>query len=152
MGLNPIGNWSMLAAVIPIYFLYVATKKYRDEDMNGHIKYGQAFMFSLTTTFFYSTIFAALAYMYGKVIDADLVELIKTDLMKNMDQVADMIGENSKLMDEAIKQIENTNIGQLAWGQYWNKIIWGFILSLIIAGILKKEKPLFDDSTNDNNS
>ena len=88
--------------------------------------------------------------MYGALIDTELVELIKTDLMKNMDQVAVMFGENSKLMDEAIKQIENTNMGQIAWGQYWNKIIWGFIISLIIAGILKKEKPLFDDTTNNN--
>jgi len=150
MGENPIGNWSTIAALIPIYFLYVGTKKYRDQEMQGSIKFSQAFMFSLTTTFFYSTIFAALAYMYGALIDTELVELIKADLMKNMDQVAVMFGENSKLMDEAIKQIENTNIGQIAWGQYWNKIIWGFIISLIIAGILKKEKPMFDDTTNNN--
>lgn len=150
MGTNPIGNWSIFAAAIPVYFLYVGTKKYRDDEMQGHIKYSQAFMFSLTTTFFYSTIFAALAYMYGKVIDTELIDFVKEDLMKSMDKMAEVFGDNSKIYDEAVKQMEGMTIGQMAWSQYWNKIIWGFILSLIIAGILKKEKSLFDDTTGNN--
>jgi hypothetical protein len=92
-----------------------------------------------------------LVYVYGKVIEPDLIELIKSDTLKNVDKMEDMLGSDSKILDEAIKQLESMNIGQIAWGQYWNKIIWGFILSLIIAGILKKEKPLFDD-TFDNNA
>lgn len=146
LGQNPIGEWSLIAAVIPIYFLFTATKKFRDNDLGGSIKFGQAFIFSLTIIFFYATIFAAMVYVYGKLIDGDLVEIVKADLMKNIDKMSEFIGDNSKFMDESVKKIENYNLGQIAMGEYWNKIIWGFILSLIIAGILKKEKPLFDDT------
>lgn len=146
LGQNPIGEWSMIAAVFPIYFMYAATKKYREIDMGGSIRYGQAFIFSLTTAFFYATIFAALVYVYGSLIDNELVDVVKTDLMKNMDKMTELMGDNNKFVDEAIKKIENYTLGQIAMSEYWNKIIWGFILSLIIAGILKKEKPLFDDT------
>ncbi len=151
LGQNPVGSFQIFASVIPVFILYYATKKYRDVDLNGNMRFGQGFIFSLTTTFFFATIFAALVYVYGKVIEPDLIELIKSDTLKNVDKMEDMLGSDSKILDEAIKQLETMNIGQIAWGQYWNKIIWGFILSLIIAGILKKEKPLFDD-TFDNNA
>jgi len=146
MGLNPLGNFKFIGSLVPIYFLYAGTKKYRDIDLTGNIKYGQAFVFSLVITFFYATIFAALVYIYGKIIDIEVVEIYKADTLKQMEKVIEVMGENSKMVDKAITEIESMSIGKMAMGEYWNKVIWGFILALIIAGILKKEKPLFDEN------
>lgn len=143
--MNPFGNFKFIASLIPIYFIYQGTKKHRDENFEGYIKYGQALSFSLAITFFYATIFAALVYIYGKAIDTDLVDIVKADTMKQIEMLTKVMGEDSKMVDTAIDAIEKTTIGSLAMGEYWNKIIWGLILGLIISAILKKEKPLFEE-------
>jgi hypothetical protein len=40
---------------------------------------------------------------------------------------------------------ENMNAAQIAWGRYWNNLIWGVIIGLILSGILKKDKNIFEE-------
>ena len=143
--INPLGSWKLIASLIPIYFIYAGAKKYRDENFGGYIKYGQAFSFSLAITFFYATIFAALVYIYGKAIDTDIVELVKTDTLKQVDKLTEVLGDDSKMVDKAMEELEKMTIGSLAMGEYWNKIFWGLILGLIISAFVKKEKPMFEE-------
>lgn len=143
--MNPLGSYKFIASLLPIYFIYQGAKKYRDETFGGYIKYGQALSFSLAITFFYATIFAALVYIYGKAIDTEVVEIVKADTLAQVDKLSQVMGEDSKLVDTAISQMDKMTIGSLAMGEYWNKILWGLILGLIISAIVKKEKPLFEE-------
>jgi hypothetical protein len=143
--LNPLGNWKFIASIIPIYFIYAGVKKHRNENFGGYIKYGQAFSFSLAITFFYATTFAALVYIYGKAIDTDIVGIVKADTLQQVDKLSEVLGDDSKMVDKAVSELEKMTIGSLAMGEYWNKIIWGFILGLIVSAFLKKEKPMFEE-------
>jgi len=145
MGLNPLGTYKLVASLLPIYFLYIAIKKQRNEFLGGFISYKQSLMFGIATSFFFATIFAALVFMYGKFIDVNLVEVVKEDMMLQLSEASRMMGE-SKMIDKAIDELDKTTISSLAWGEYVNKVIWCFIVSLVLAGILKKEKPMFDDT------
>jgi hypothetical protein len=143
---NPLGNAKYLSTWIPILAIYLVIKKEREEN-NNYIEFGKAFTAGLITSFFWASLFSILFFLYGKVIDSNLIELYRNDVFIKMEEAKKYIPE--KYYDLAIKEIENTSIGKVAFNDYWTKIIWATILSLIIALVMKKKKPFFEENNSE---
>lgn len=143
LGLNPFNGWNIFTAIIPIFFIYLAVRTFRDKENSGYINFGTGFRVSLFVTFFYSSLFAVLIFMYLQFVSPDLVNETKRITMENMEKLESKI--SSEMYDKMIEGVENMNAAQIAWGRYWNNLIWGVIIGLILSGILKKDKNIFEE-------
>ena len=81
--------------------------------------------------------------MYLQFVSPDLVNETKRITMENMDKLESRI--SSEMYDKMIEGVENMNAAQISWGRYWNNLIWGVIIGLILSGILKKDKNIFEE-------
>jgi ABC-type uncharacterized transport system permease subunit len=143
IGLNPFNGWNVLIAVIPFFFIFLGIKTFRDKENSGYLNFGTGFRVSLFITFFYSSLFAILVFMYLQFVNSDLVIETKNITMENMEKLESTL--SSEMYDKMIEGVENMSAGQIAWGRYWNNLIWGVIIGLILAGILKKDKNIFEE-------
>lgn len=143
MGLNPFNGWNFITAIIPIVFIYLGLKTFREKENEGFINYSTGFRTSLFITFFMSSLYAILIFMYLQFISPDLVAETKKITMENMEKIEDNL--STEMYDKMVEGVENLNAAQIAWGRYWNNLIWGCILGLIFAGIVKKEKDIFEE-------
>ena len=80
-GLNPLGNISWLGAWIPILFIYLCIKKYRDEELEGFISYKESLSIGIVVSFVYASLFGMMLYAYGTFINADFLELHKNEAL-----------------------------------------------------------------------
>jgi hypothetical protein len=144
LGTNPMGNISWLTAWIPILFIYLGTKKHRDEVLGGAMTYGQAFLGGLIITLLWATLNGMLTYLFGAFIDASFVDIYKEDAYEQMEAARAFMSE--EILDQAMKSIEEMSLGQMVQGDVFNKLFGGLIVSLIIAAINKRKQDIFEVS------
>ncbi len=142
IGSNPFGNVTWLTSWIPIVFIYLGTKKYRDETLGGSMTYGQAFSGGLIITLVWATLTGMLAYLFGAFIDGSFVDLYKEDTYEQLEQARGMLGDD--MVDMAMKEIEKVTLGSMVQGDVINKVFGGVIVSLIIAAVNKKKPDIFE--------
>ncbi|MCC7051245.1 MAG: DUF4199 domain-containing protein [Bacteroidia bacterium] len=144
VGINPMGPISWISIFIPITLCYLGVKNYRDEILKGEITYGKAFRVSVSLGFFYASFSAILIYFFGLTIATDLIEIQKQEALKGF-EILRQYSNDETLFDKVIEELNKMNIARLAWGDFQNKWLGMVITGLVVAGILKKEKPLFDN-------
>ena len=142
MGNNPFGPMSWIGSVIPVVFIFMGTKKIRDEQYEGIITYGQALLTGVIITFAWSLGFAILSYLFCKFIDIQILQWHIDELIVNIERAGEFIGE--EMMEESISQIEKMSLFDIIQADFINKIIGGLIISLSVAGIVKRQKPMFE--------
>ncbi len=133
-----------LGAWIPIVFIVLATRHYRNYENGGVLSYSQGYSTGLLTAVCAGFLFALIIYSFGTIIDGSIVDRFKTENMAYLEQTAElsqsMFGE--KMYDDAIANIEKTTIGTLASQEFYNKAMGGFIVAFITAAIFKRKIPL----------
>jgi hypothetical protein len=144
MGANPLAGWSWILFWIPIVFVSLAIKKERDHNLNGFISYGQGFLSGLIVSLIYASLYAILVYFFLMFVDSTLIDQVKQQAMEGFDKAAEIFGE--EIYDKMVEQLEQTNAGTLAFGELFWKSVWGIIVTLVLAAILKKSPSPFDDS------
>lgn len=144
MGTNPMGNISWLTAWLPILFIYLGTKKHRDDVLGGAMSYGQAFLGGLIITLIWATLVGMLTYLFGAFVDASFVDIYKEDAYEQMEAARAFMSE--EILDKAMQGIEQMTLGQMVQGDVFNKLFGGLIVSLIIAAINKRKKDIFEIS------
>ena len=149
MGQNPLGNMSWLTFWIPLVVVYYGVKKVREEEYEGFMSFGQAYASSTFIVLIYATLIGMLTFLFGTMFDTGLVDMHVDEVYAGLEQVEGMVGEDHPLMEElmlaAEKSIEETTMSTLAMGDVMNKLIGGLIIGLIISGVIKKNKPVFED-------
>jgi hypothetical protein len=143
MGANPLAGWSWILFWIPIVFVTLAIKKERDQNLNGFISYGQGFLAGLIVSLVYASLYAILVYFFLMFVDSSLIDQVKQQAMEGFDKAAEILGE--EIYDKMLEQLDQTNAGSLAFGELFWKSIWGIIVTLILAAILKKSPSPFDE-------
>lgn len=125
--------------IIAIVGIYLGTKAYRDQSLDGYISYGKALgtgvLISLFATIL-SVIFMVILYT---VIDPDLVNRIMTESQ-------DKLIEQGMAEDQIEKGMEMTKkffIPMTIIVGLVSNVFFGFIISLITSAILKKEGDSF---------
>jgi hypothetical protein len=120
--------------------IYIGTKTYRDKELGGFIKYGQALLFGLVFSVFVGIIVVFFNFIMMRYIDPGLVD-------KNMAIMEETL-QNGKFsrfippdqMDEALDNAREsmTSIWSLPTGVFVFSLI-GFIFSLVTSAFLKKD-------------
>lgn len=140
---NPLGISSWLGAWIPIVFMVLSTKHFRDHDCGGYITYWSAFRAGFMTAVAGGFLFALLVYAYGMVIDADLVERFKEENLRMIEESAQlsksMFGE--ALYEKSIESLQQTTISTIASQEFMNKSLGGLLVALVTGAIFRKQQP-----------
>lgn len=140
LDINPLGNVSWLGAWIPILFIVRGTKQFRDKFNGGLLTYWKGVATGFFIAFFSASLFAFLIYIFMKVIDPSILDRHLTEIMEGIQKMAPMLSEEQfdmvySRMEEALPQMTTGNI---AMGDFWNKIIGETIVCFIVAAILRK--------------
>ena len=130
--------------VIQLVVLYFLIKSYRDNFMHGQITYGQAVGAGVIIVFYYAIIMAVFTYILYAIIDPGLVakQLAAVEELysrKGMPQAA--IDTTMKIQAKLMKPAFMAPLSII------NSMIYGTILSLLVAIFVRKEgNPLLIDT------
>ncbi|MCC6385595.1 MAG: DUF4199 domain-containing protein [Bacteroidia bacterium] len=136
-GSNPLGIASWLGAWIPIVFICIATKYYRDRILGGFITYGNAFMIGVLTVFCASVLFALLIYIFGVFTNEAFIQVHIQETLANLDESKMFIG--SKLYKETLERVENMTLGEAIYQDLFSKMVGGVIIALITAAYYRRK-------------
>lgn len=150
-GHNPLGKWSWLGAWIPIVFIAVGTKHFRDVVLDGYINYGKALSIGTLISAAAAITFSLLVYCFGSVIATSLAEMQFNDAVNTLEKGKDILGEEwyEKTMTQLEESKNTITTASIAFNDFFSKSLGGFIVSLIVAAFYKREKPFFEKSDNE---
>lgn len=147
-GETPNGPWSWIGAFFPIILLYLGMKKYKEEEGEGFLKYGEGLRAGLMFTFIYASLSAMLILLYGSLVSDEFMELIKKDSLEALGQTKDfmieMLGRDA--YEQQLEEVKSISVVQISSGDFFGKFIGGLVLTLVYAGILMKKPPIFDNA------
>lgn len=137
---NPLGLVSWLGVWIPVLFICLAMKHQRDNVSEGYIDYWEAFRTGLSTIFFGGILFGMLLYLFGTVVQPNLLADYKTDMLNETENMRNLKFFNEALVDSIVDGIEKTTLGSAITGDYFNKTLGAALVSLVAAAIYKRNK------------
>lgn len=135
-GMNPLGPASWLGAWIPIVFICLSTKYYRDRILGGFISYWQGFRTGMLTAICGSFLFALFIYSFTKIFDGTIVEAFKSDALRGMEDAKYIFSD--EMYDQGIESIEKINMGNIATNDFFTKILGGLLISFITAAFYRR--------------
>lgn len=137
-----------LFAVSIFLFVFIG-KKYRNEYMEGFIKFGEAFRFIFIAAICSSILSGFFMILLYNFIDPELPEIITEKVLQNTEAMMETFGTPTEAMDEAMEQVEKDLEGKFSVGGIlagsWAWLIAAAFYALIAGAIIKKSKPEFDN-------
>ena len=131
-------NW--VGAVISAGIIYMAHKEFKELG-DGYMTYGKGLGIGTLTSVISSAVSAIFTYVYVKFINLDYtVELLDITRYKMEDE-----GQSDEQIEMAMGYVEKfmTPEAMLAMGLFMG-VLFGFIISLIVSAISKKNNPSLD--------
>lgn len=135
--------------VIPIAFAVLAALRQKKMG-GGYLEFSQA----LKTLFLCFVIMAILgtlfSYVLLNIIDIPFREALAQETAEKTAQFMQKLGATQQQIDKATTDALNGNnytVGKMALGTAFYLIFW-FLISLLIAAIVKKKKPPFENTLN----
>jgi len=127
-------NTIILFAVL-IIFIFLGTKYYRDQNLNGIISYGRSVGSGVLISLFMSIIVAFYIYAFFKFLAPD--ELIK--IFEQQEEELYNKGLSEEQIEISLQMVKKfTTPLTMAIGTIFSYTLWGTIFSLIIAAFVKK--------------
>lgn len=136
-GLNLFGPVSILGIWIPILFIVLATRYYRDHNLGGTMTYGQGLAIGFMTTIFSVILFGLFFYLFGTVTDNTLLDSYKTQAAESLEQGKTLLSD--KMLDKAMESIDIMTMPSLALSEAFNKLFSGIIITLITAAVFRRK-------------
>ncbi|MBS1763409.1 MAG: DUF4199 domain-containing protein [Bacteroidetes bacterium] len=139
-GVNPLGNASWVGAWIPIVVIARSVKMYREHECEGFITYGNAFRTGVTTAIMGGILSALLIFIFCTVIDSSVVDRFRDDSLAQLELMETQFKGllNEATYDKLVEDYQSLDIKTIALSEFMSKSFSGFILSLIIAAVYKK--------------
>ncbi|RYY24449.1 MAG: DUF4199 domain-containing protein [Chitinophagaceae bacterium] len=110
-----------------------------------------SFKAALKTVFLIFIIISLLSSIFNhlllNVIDVPFREALMQDAGVKMEKMMTKLGAPQDTIDKALNDLnnpDNYSFGKIMLGFLWGAIVW-FIVSLIIAAIIKKKRPEFEN-------
>ena len=137
----------ILLIIIPV-LAYFFVKKFRDNILNGEIRFSLAWNFGTLMFFFASLILAITVYIFLEYITPSLYTEIISNLSQSVDYMIKNAGENNipsqqiKLMQEQLallSALPARSAIEMAVDNLGNSVFWGIIISIPIAIIVKSK-------------
>ncbi|MFA6676283.1 MAG: DUF4199 domain-containing protein [Bacteroidales bacterium] len=138
---------SIVKLILTISLLRNFMQKFTDLQPNRPISYGQSFRFGFLVSFFSSIVCVAFFVLEYTVFFPHLIDA-------PLEQYATMMKQYGTTIPLDYDQLRGLLPSIIMIGQTFNCLIWGLILSSIIANWTKKDMPFFDKNDNnfDNNN
>lgn len=140
--------FGLVMLVLAIVVLAVFGNKYRDEQLEGFISFGDAFKYIFIAALISMIVSGVFQILLYNVIDPELPEIITEQALKSTEEFMEKLGTPAEDIDEAMKKAENdldgkfTTTGILSGSWVW--LIISAIYALIVGAIIKKKRPEFE--------
>lgn len=145
----------LLSISIYFFLIFWGTKKIRNEILGGNMTYGQGLQIGVLIALFAAIITAFYSYLQNAIIDPEYIGRVMNAQKDWLTQFMASKGLPEDQIDKALAGIDDkmkeTNHIKTFFSSIFISTILGFIISLITAGILKKQPGLFDDNQPVNN-
>ncbi len=143
-GYNPLGPSSWAGAWIPILFMVLGIKNYRDHASNGYVSYWKAFRCGLLIASCGAFLYSLLVYIFGTIVDQQLLESFKAESLIYLEQTEELsksvFGES--VYQASVDNIQKSTMSTIASQEFFNKMFGGFLVSFITAAFLRKNPPI----------
>ena len=142
-GMTNNGNIYSLAPLIYIIGAHISVKHHRDRLNDGYITFGKAFGTALLTCIFMGIVWAVYGYFLYKYLLPNLL----TEQIALIQEMYLKFGMSDQLVEKLSQAITPFSV---AFGYVTNSVIFGSLLSLIIAALLKRiQNPMISSTDNE---
>lgn len=146
---EPLSEGSLPGMLAQIFVIYYGIKKVRQVQFNKFIGYWRAFLTGIVITVKYAFFFSFLIFMFGKLIDDSFIIGIKEKKLEAIElQREHPIISSAEYMNALDIEEINTKaltLKRVCIEEVLYKFFLGLIVSLIVAGILKKTPSPFEE-------
>ena len=133
-------SFAIIISIFIIYFLYRMSVHFRDTEFIGKINYGQAFRYLFLIYFFGSIVASIVMMIYTAFIDIHFLDSLLDITLKMYERF------KIPLDDKTIKAFEYIyKPVQYSLLNVFFSIIGGTFWGLILAGMVKKDKSIFEE-------
>lgn len=140
-GNSPWSSASWMGCWIPGITAYFVLKIYHQND--SVVSYVISLRRSMMVIFFQALFYAIISNVFALVVSTGAVEMYKKEMLANAMQLQVMMGD--EMFEQLSKELDNLTFSTLAFWDFIYKLIGGFIVSLILAGIFRKNNPIFEN-------
>lgn len=144
-------GWSLQATwLIYLFLMYKAIDDTKKEG-DGFITLREGFATAFIVFAIGNLMYIVFYYVLVNIIDPSLIEIQIDKGVEMVEKVAEFAGMSEEELETAIKEVEKgvtPNIQQTFFG-YAISLLGGAIPAVIIAAILKKERPMHLKNTDD---
>lgn len=138
-------GFSFAFSLIPVVLVIILILGFKlRKKLGGYVSFKEVLQYALVAYLIYEIIVAIITYILFIVIDPLLTQKLydtsihtSVDFMKNMGATQAQIDET---IAKARKNSPETGVGTIVKGIAWS-LIWDFVKSLLIAWIVKKDRP-----------
>lgn len=141
-GNSPWGSASWMGSWIPGISAYFALKTFRQETNQENFKFSKLFRTSITTIFFQAFMVNIITVLLANILQTNSLEIYRAEMLQNAEQMKSLVSE--KMFEQLLIELKNISYSTLAFWDFIYKIMGGLIVSLILAGIFIKNKPIFE--------
>lgn len=138
-GTTALSTLGFLISILIVVALYVFAKKYRDEENEGFMTYGEGFSYIFRTYFYGGIIGSLVILLYTGLIDPEYLSGMINDVLKMYDAMNFPVDDNMISMVETIYKP-----APFALMNVFSSAIVGAFWGLILAAFVKKEKSIFE--------
>ena len=136
---------SIVKLVLVIYLLHRFMQQFTDLQPNRPVSYSKSFSFGFLVSFFSSIICVAFLVLEYTVLFPHLIDA-------PLEQYITIMKQYGTTIPLDYNQIKGILPSLIMIGQTFSCLIWGLILSSIIANWTKKDMPFFDENNMSDNS
>lgn len=142
-GNSPWGSSSWMGSWIPSVSAYFALKTYIYYSEQDTFKFSKFFRVSFISIFYQALFYNTLTVILSSFMQTNAIEIYKQELIQNAEQMKTMLSK--EMYDQLMIELKTLTHSTLAFWDFIYKLIGGLIVSLILAGIFIKNKPIFEE-------
>jgi hypothetical protein len=152
-GKNPLGSWAWLGVWIPIVFMVAGVKAHRDIDLGGIIQYSHALATSFLVALSGAIMFCILIYLFGILAGTNITSMMVAESAEKIAKAKPDL--DKELYEKAMHSLQEMELSpsytlyRMALGEFTIRILRGFLISLIVAGFMKRDIPYSAEPDNE---
>ena len=127
-----------ITLLIPIYFISMAIKTKRDQELKGFISYGKAFNEGLLVTLVNGLISTAYSAVYFFLIDPSFIDFQKQKMINQWEEQGMDDAQIEQMLEYSSWSLNPTAYTIIS---FFVVLFTGVIISLIVAAVMKKPDP-----------
>lgn len=132
--------------------LFIVAVAQSRKQLGGYITFKEAFSGFMLTAIIYALLITLFSMVLFNVVDPELAATLKEATIEKSVELLEAMGQSNSEIEKSVAAMEEAdNYSVSSQGKSFIFIILGYsILGLIVAAIMKKNKPEFPDMEADN--